>query len=325
MNLLKDIYFNKEYVSLYLKEGEEVFEFKYSDNNNVFYNLAIKKPINLIGNIKINEGYYDVETAYGYGGHYCNTNDSEFINKAIEAYSLYCKKNNIIADFSRIHPFNETHFVLNNYYEKLLLDRKTISVDTKLSSEERWGNYPSKLRTILRKCKKELTFRKSTNLEAFIDLYEKTMQKNEAEDFYYFNKSYFEKLIEFEGVELFEVVFDNKIISSSFVLFDAELGHYHLSANDYEYRKYNANYFILDSIFNVAHERGIEQFHLGGGRTNTEEDTLLKFKMKFSSIKKNFFISGKVHNELIYNKYINLWEKQSDKEIKYFLKYRLDI
>ena len=326
MDLTKDIYYDKEYLSLYLKKDEEIAEFSYKEDNYSFYHLAIKRPIKSIGEIKINDNYFDLETAYGYGGYYSNTSNIDFLNRALNKFDIYCKDNNIIAEFSRIHPFNKTPCDIKAYYDFFVLDRKTISVNTSLSTEKRWETYPSKLRTIIRKCKKELTFRKTTNLDAFIGLYEKTMLKNNADDFYYFDKSYFESLLKLKNVELYEVLHNDNVISASFVLFGQDIGHYHLSANDYENRKFNANYFILDSIFDIANEKGIKEFHLGGGRTNTEDDTLLRFKSKFSPSTQNFYISGKIHDKDIYNKYITLWEKGKDKHIEYpkfFLKYRL--
>ena len=177
INLIKDVYFQEDYISLYLKKNESISKFEYIEGVNVFYNIAVKKPINKIGNTALKDDFFDLETAYGYGGQYCNTNDSGFIQRAHSKFELFCKENNIIAEFSRIHPFNYTHTYIQDYYDLLILDRKTVSVNTELSTEKRWENYPSKLRTIIRKCKKELVFRKSDNLDDFIHLYEQTMQK----------------------------------------------------------------------------------------------------------------------------------------------------
>ena len=96
-----------------------------------------------------------------------------------------------------------------------------------------------------------------------------------------------------------------------------------LQANNYDYKKHNANYFILDSLFDIAHERGIQHFYLGGGRTNQEDDSLLRFKKKFSEIQKDFYIAGIVHNQEIYDKYCKIWDNEKKEEVKYFLKYRL--
>ncbi len=324
MNLITDIYYKKDYISLYLKKDEEIFEFTYKKDKNIFYNIAIKKPINNISDIKFDNIYYDLETVYGYGGAFSNTKDLSFLKEAELKYTQYCFENKIIAEVTRFHPFNDSHNNINSY-DLLINDRKTVYVDTTLDQERRWTNYSSKMRNILRKCKKELVFRKSNNIDSFISLYETTMKKNDAEDFYFFDKKYFENLLKIEGVELYEVLYNDIVISASFFMFSKEYGHYHLSANDYEYRKHNANYFILDSIFDISYEKEVKFFHLGGGRTNTEDDLLLKFKEKFSSLKKDFYIAGKVFNKKVYDEYNKIWLEKSKKDIRYFLKYRLEI
>jgi len=325
MNLLNDIYYSKEYISLYLKENEEIFEFEYKEDNFIFYNIAIKRPITKIGNIDIGDGYFDLETAYGYGGFYLNTNNQEFVKNALGKYEQYCLEKKIIAEFIRFHPWNTFPQEQKEFLDMNSYDRDVVYVDLSLSKEKRWKNYASNTRNILRKCEKELVFQKSDNIEAFIELYEKTMEKNNATDFYYFSKEYYEQLINNENIKLYEIRQDGKIISMAFFMFRDEIGHYHLSANDYEMRRYNANYFILDQIFEIAKNKGKRYFLLGGGTTTDINDSLLKFKQKFSSLTKPFYISGKIYNNEIYSKYKQVWEQQSKEEIKYFLKYRLEI
>lgn len=325
MNLLNDIYYSKEYISLYLKDNEEIFEFEYKEDNFIFYNIAIKRPITKIGNVDIGDGYFDLETAYGYGGFYLNTENQEFVKIALEKYEQHCLEEKIIAEFIRFHPWNtfpqnQKEFLNMNSY-----DRDVVYVELSLSKEERWKNYSSNTRNILRKCEKELVFQKSDNIKAFIELYEKTMDKNNATDFYYFSREYYEQLLSNENIELYEIKQDGKIISMAFFMFSDEIGHYHLSANDYEMRRYNANYFILDQIFEIAKNKGKKYFLLGGGTTSDIDDSLLKFKQKFSSLTKLFYISGKIYNNEIFSKYRQVWEQQSKEEIKYFLKYRLEI
>lgn len=325
MNLLNDVYYSKEYISLYLKENEELFEFKYQDGQNIFYNISIKRPISKIGNIEITDGFYDLETAYGYGGYFVNTDDKDFLFNAFEAYKKRCENENIIAEFIRFHPFNSFPKKNEEFLNMNILDREVVCVDLSLSKDERWQKYSSNTRNILRKCEKELIFRKSENLDKFIELYIKTMDKNSANGFYYFDKKYFEIMINLENIELYEVLKDGEIISSAFFIFAEEIGHYHLSANNYELRRYNANYFILDSIFDIAKSRNKNYFLLGGGTTSNKEDTLFKFKNKFASFKELFYISGKIFNIDMYNQYVQMWEEQSLGQINYFLKYRLEI
>jgi methionyl-tRNA formyltransferase len=97
INLLHDIYYKKKYVALYLKDGDSIFKFKYQEDNNIFYNIAIKRPILKIGNVRLDDIYYDLETAYGYGGFYTNCNEIDFIKKAMSSYTQRCKEEKIIA------------------------------------------------------------------------------------------------------------------------------------------------------------------------------------------------------------------------------------
>jgi len=324
MNLLTDIYYSKEYISLYLKEDEEVFEFEYKENDFIFYNIAIKRQIVKIVNQIINDGYFDLETAYDYGGFYLNTEDEEFLEKAFEKYNNKCEEEKIIAEFIRFHTFNNFPLKYSKFLDMNIYDRDVVYIDLLLSKEERWNTYSSNTRNILRKCEKELTFMKSNNLDKFIELYEKTMDKNNAGDFYYFPKDYYKQLLENNDIELYEVQREDEVISSAFFMFSGEFGHYHLSANNYDMRQYNANYFILDQIFEIAKQKNKKYFHLGGGTTNQKDDTLLKFKQKFSKLSKLFYISGKIYNDEIYSKYKKIWEEQSQEDVRYFLKYRLE-
>ncbi len=322
-NILNDIYYDKEYIALYLKKNEQIFEFFFQEGDNIFSNISIKRPINSIGKVNLKETFFDLETAYGYGGVFCNTNDKVFLKEAENKYIQKCLDEHIIAEFSRIHPFNTSQENFDSFYDLLIKDRQTISVDSTLSKEERWLKYPSKIRTILRKCAKELTFEKTDDLSSFITLYEMTMSKNNASDFYYFDEHYFTSLLKIKDVELYIVKQAENIIAASFFMFGSEIGHYHLSANDYDFRKFNGNYFILDSIFDIAKDKGIKHFHLGGGRTNAEDDLLLRFKTKFSPIKKEFYLGGKIFNNSKFSEYIDIWKQQHDTDIPYFLKYRL--
>lgn len=325
MNLLDDIYYSKEYISLYLKEDETIFEFKYQEDEYIFHNIAIKRPIKKIGDIDTCNGYFDLETAYGYGGFVINTDDQEFIANAVNQYVKKCMEENIIAEFIRFHPFNESPIKHRELFDMNLYDRDVVYVDLELSREERWNSYSSKTRNILRKCEKELTFEQSVNIEKFVDLYEQTMNKNNAGEFYYFSKDYYEQLLKNSSIDLYVVKKDEQVISSAFFMQSDAFCHYHLSANDYNMRQYNANYLILDKMFELAKSNGKKYLHLGGGTTSLKDDSLLKFKQKFSKLTKPFYISGKIYNKDIYDKYIQLWEEQSIDKVKYFLKYRLEI
>lgn len=324
-NLLNDIYYSKDYLALYLKEGESIFDFKYVEEDSFFYNLSIKRPINVIGNLAISDGFFDLESVYGYGGILTNTTDKKFIDRAMTQYIEKCQSENIIAEFFRFHPFNFFSESFPDYFDMHVYDRDIVWIDLSVSSDDRWKDYSTTTRNILRKCKKSLSFNRAYDVKDFLRLYVKTMDRHNASDFYYFTDEYYKNLLEIDGVELYEVKMGESILGSALFIFSEEYVYYHLSANDADAKSFNANYHMLESAFALAKERGKRFFILGGGVGSDNNDSLLAFKRKFSKLTRPFYICGKVYNEEAYVKYVSIWEKQTSENKKYFLKYRLEL
>ncbi len=117
LNLIDDVYYSREYISLFLKNNDEIFDFEFKSGDNYFLNKTIKRPIKRIGDINVEDGYFDLESAYGYGGFYTNSNDTKFIENALEAYRDKCLEENIIAEFMRFHPINKFPINFNEYLD----------------------------------------------------------------------------------------------------------------------------------------------------------------------------------------------------------------
>ena len=327
INLLDDIYYNKDYASLYLKPESELFTFQYREGDDFFYNLSIKSPIHEVSGALVRESIYDLETPYGYGGFYTNSNKDDFIKRALDDHTKVCIKEGIIAEFIRFHPFNTFPKKWRESFEFLSQDREVVIVDLSLSQEERWKGYSSNTRNILRRAQRDLTVtHQSTDLDSFQNLYQQTMLKNQADEFYFFEKNYFTQLNEMKNVELLTIHLNDEAIASGFFLYGKEVAHYHLSANSNAHLRLNANYLLLDTMFEKAKACGCKYLMLGGGRTNGENDSLLKFKKKFSPQTLDFFIAGKVYQPEIYTQLNQLWQDRNpEKKIKYFLKYRVSL
>ena len=324
-NLLDDIYYQKDFISLYLKKNESIFEFNFNEGDIFFYNVAIKRPITQIGNVFVGDGYFDLETAYGYGGYYTNSQDEKFIQRALTVYKERCAEEKIIAEFIRFHPFNDFPIHYRDSLNFCVYDRDVVYVDLSLTKDERWTTYSKKTRNLLRHCERELSCDKDDNLRGFSNLYNQTMQKNNAQDFYYFGDEYYQNITKKSLASLFSTSVKGRTVSAGFFMFSNIFAHYHLSANDYEMRNYNANYYLLDQLFEEAKILGKSFFLLGGGTTSCEIDSLLKFKKKFSNLTKKFYIGGSIYNLEVYDQYNKIWDSQAQAISPYFLKYRLEI
>jgi len=164
-------------------------------------------------------------------------------------------------------------------------------------------------------------------LSDFISLYNNTMHKLGADDFYYFDESYYAKFREnvknsFLGI----VTYNNEVISAAIFFHSIDYGHYHLAGSNKEYLSLCANNFLLWEVAKVLKSRGIKYFHLGGGSNSDEHNSLLEFKRKFSKNQFDFVVGKLIFNQEIHTELCREWDaKNPEKNISfsnYLLKYK---
>lgn len=328
----QDIYFTKKYLSLYEAEKNKALCAVCIDGDNVMLMPYIR------GEIK---GYYDFETAYGYGGPVANTDDEKWCHDAFENIHAFLGGNNYVCGFTRLHPLFSNEKLIeasdgvleSTGSVQLLYDRQTIAIDTFQSIDEIWQNQiSSKNRNMIRKAEKnQLEYKAEYNFDSydeFISLYRKTMERLEADDFYFFDDSYFEKL----GNNLSDSSFlgtvrkDGKLICAAIFMYSKKYGHYHLEGGDWNYSSLGANNFLLWKTACEMHDLGIKEFHLGGGTSSSVDDSLFKFKKAFSNNSKKFYIGKEIFNVSVYEEICNAWELHNAEKIPVYgnrlLKYR---
>ncbi|UJF25328.1 peptidoglycan bridge formation glycyltransferase FemA/FemB family protein [Suttonella sp. R2A3] len=323
-NLLNDIYYQDSYSKLYLAGDGELFDYVFKDGEKYISFYSIKRKIENVYGVPVEEELYDLETPYGYGGPLTNSNDTAFLNSAFEAYRQHCIKEKIVCEFIRFHPFN-TLSRHSSLFDFILKERTVVMVDLSLSTEARWAQYSKTTRNVLRKAYKKLSYEYgSKSFDDFKQLYDLTMNKNSAEEFYYFKPEYFEGLSSISGIELIEVKLDNDIVSSGFFMYGSDISHYHLSANNQSFMRENGNYLLLDCAFERAKEKGCRWMMLGGGRTADENDNLFKFKSKFSDVKLPFYIAGVDFMPEVRARLNKMWQNEHNDKItpKLFQLYR---
>lgn len=292
INLLDDIYYQDAYASLYESKDGELFNFVFQEAEHKVIFRSIKRKITQVAGVAVEEELYDLETPYGYGGPLTNCYDSKFLSAAFSAYKAECIKQNIVCEFIRFHPFNQLaeH---EQYFDFFCQERQVVIVDLRLTQPERWSKYSKTTRNIIRKTQKVLARHQADDtMDDFLSMYQQTMDKNKAADFYYFDRAYFEQLSAILGVELLTVKLADEHVSMGFFMQTGELAHYHLSANNSELLRENGNYALLDFAFERAQQNGCKWMMLGGGRTSASDDSLFKFKTKFSDHIKPFYIAG---------------------------------
>lgn len=331
---LKDIYYLDNYYLLFERANNGNYLcFKYCQKHYYAIYPFLLNKINDIG-YELNDQYYDIQGAYGYNGVISNTNDPDFIKSFYDAFEQYCKENHIIAEFTRFHPLLENHKFSQNQIQ-LVLDRQTVVLDLGKKYDDIWKNeYSSKNRNMIRKAEKlgytcDILFKPNkSDVCNFIDIYIDNMRAVNAESFYYFSESFFHDT--FELLKEFTYLFNirnrtDQLLCSSIVFKYDEFIHYHLSGRSSDADN-SVNNFLLDQVVKFGQKNNAKLFHLGGGRSGTADDTLLRFKMNFSKTTKAFYIGKKVHNQEAYDEVVRQWEAvYPEKKHKYknhLLKYR---
>ena len=276
------------------------------------------------------KGVYDSVTPYGYGGVLFEGNTSEE-NKATfwKEYLAAMEQEHIVDNFVRYHPVLKNAGPMKSISNVIDLG-KTVAFD--LSSPELiWDNIISKNRNMIRKAEKNgIEIRHSKELELFANfkrIYNATMDKDHAEEYYYFGDAFYESIHNDlrDNYEMFYAVLDGKIIAMSIMLFCNKQMHYHLSGSMMEYRNLAPSNLLLYKAALWGCEHGYKTLHLGGG-VGSGEDNLYKFKAAFNKNSDYQFSIGKqIFDQAKYDELVEKRRKDDssfDDESKFFPLYR---
>ena len=232
------------------------------------------------------EGVYDSITPYGYGGVLFEGDATVENMKAFwDAYVEKMKELNIVDNFVRYHPVLANAVPMKEVSDVIDLG-KTVAFHLD-SPEVIWENIIPKNRNMIRKAEKNgIEIHHAHDMELFKDfirIYNATMDKDNAEEYYYFGEEFYKSIHEdLDGnYEMFYATLDGQIIAMSIMLFANKQMHYHLSGSMMEYRNLAPSNLLLYKAAVWGSEQGYKTFHLGGG-VGSGEDNLYKFKAAFN-------------------------------------------
>ena len=149
--------------------------------------------------------------------------------------------------------------------------------------------------------------------DQFIEIYNATMDKDHAEEYYYFKCPFYESIHNDlrNNYEMFYAKLEDKIIAMSIMIFANGRMNYHLSGSDIEYRNLAPSNLLLYKAALWGCEQGFKTFHLGGG-IGSGEDNLYKFKAAFNKNSDYQFSIGKqIFDQAKYDELVRI-RKESD-------------
>lgn len=309
-----DIYYFSGYVKAFQLHGDgEPLLFYYEDEGlrgiNVVMKRDIAKDSHFMGKLSENT-YFDFASPYGYGGWILEGEGD--LGGLAAAYGTWCRENSIVSEFVRFHPLLENQQKIGSIYEVLGLGH-TIAMD--LSSPEAiWENLTSKNRNMIRKAQKNgIRIERagdSQSYEVFREIYNATMDKDHATEYYYFSPEFYQSIEKDlpENAQIFYAELNGEMIAASIMLHVNGRMHYHLSGSRRAYQHLAPTNLLLYEAALWGCENSCKTLHLGGG-VGSGKDGLYSFKKSFCRKDPyRFYIGKKVWNEKIYNDLIQMRE-----------------
>lgn len=319
-----DIYYMSGYVKAFQIHGDGEPQLLYYEQGGLRAIYVYMKRKTAI------EGVFDSITPYGYGGVLFDGDTSEVNLKTFwNAYVQIMKEENIVDNFVRYHPVLANAVPMKAVSEVIDLG-KTVAFDLE-SPEVIWQNIVSKNRNMIRKAEKNgVEIHHAADWALFKDfvlIYNATMDKDNAEEYYYFGDEFYRSIHEdLNGhYEMFYATYEGKIIAMSIILFANMQMHYHLSGSVLEYRNLAPSNLLLYKAALWGSEQGFKTFHLGGG-VGSGEDNLYKFKAAFNRESNyQFSIAKMIFNQEKYDELVQIridTDLSFNKESKFFPLYR---
>lgn len=327
-----DVYYLWEYaISLKIHGDGEPLLIYYKGSSCEVYYVVMQKDIadDTIFSLYLDKGQlFDWETPYGYGGPLINgVLNEEDLKQLNELLGRYCESHGIVTQFIRFHPLLENQTNSSLIIESAYL-KQTIFIDTS-EKELIMKNMDSKNRNMIRKAQKSgvsIFCDNGEYLDAFIDIYNSTMDQKKAQEYYYFSRDYYYFLRDNmkENVIFFYAVYEKRVIGASIFFFNENFLHYHLSGTYIEFRKLAPTNLLLYEAALWANDHGISKLHLGGGVGS--EDSLFGFKKQFN---KNgylsFYVGRTIFNQKAYKQLMQLRKKNDtnfDLNNNFLIQYR---
>jgi len=264
----------------------------------------------------------DAITPYGYGGPVA-VGPEPPVERFYDAYESWCYSAGVVSTFIRFHPlFENQRQAPAAVHVERLADTVAWSLDPEL---DLFAELHPKHRNKVRKARAaglEVAVHEAPDsLSGFATLYDATMSRLGADEFYFFPPDYWQALVDGlrERIVLAEARFGDELAAAALCFATPPWLHYHVSGTSERGREAAAANLALFEAASWGQKQGLEQFHLGGG-AGGREDTLFHFKQRFfPSGRREASVGKLVHDAEAYRALTGLPEVRLD---GYFPAYR---
>ncbi|EAR15313.1 hypothetical protein RB2501_13334 [Robiginitalea biformata HTCC2501] len=298
----KDFYFTYEYHEISKTSHQEVILIHYAQENG----CGVLMPL-LIREIQ-GTPYRDATSVYGYAGPlWIGKFDDIDISRFHRELKAHLRELKVVTVFSRLHPFFLRQVKLLGGFGEIETKGQVVNIDVSASPQEQWRGVSKRFRTYLNKARRTYRIRRGlteADLEIFMDLYRKSMNRLNATSFYFFEDAYFQGMYQSESFETDILIAEDpetgKSVSAAMFVSCDEIVQYHLSGTHPDYLELHPVKALIDEMRRRATEKGRRFFNLGGG-LGSSEDSLLEFKTRFSKDLRWFRVWKYINDPEVYS------------------------
>ena len=222
-------------------------------------------------------------TTVGYGGPLALGADPP-LDRFYARYDEWCMEHDVVTTFVRFHPLFANHRYAGSRFHRQQIEG---TVSWSLDGDLFAGLHRHHRRLVRKAQASNIDVHVTVGperLDEFSVLYEQTMLRLGASNFYFFEDAYWRQLpLELgERIVLFEARRDGMLLGGVLCFATPPWFHYHLGATSDAARGLGVSHLLLYTAACFAQTSGYARFHLGSG-LGEGGGSLLEFKQRFTS------------------------------------------
>lgn len=238
----------------------------------------------LLRELPYGQAGFDAVTPYGYGGILPLTEGADLVTD-VRRLRDWCATNGVVTALLRLHPLLGAFGHLSEVDGVGVEEHgPSTAVDLSKVQDGRLTGMSKGRKADLNVARRELELSWESGesaLERFRAVYDETMTRIGARDFYLFPPEYYRALAQGLGDRLGVALalHGEEVAGGALFMADRRFAHYHLSGTAEAGRELKAGTLLVHAGAVWAAERGCELLHLGGGTQGA--DSLYAFKRSF--------------------------------------------
>ena len=267
----------------------------------------------------VTEPFHDIANAYGYGGPLCSdpaaARAADLLAGLDARLREWCSERRIAAEFCSLHPLIDNRPLVSGWQDVAPRPQKrVVYLDLTRGEAALWRDVNRGHRSSINRARHggvrvERVAPDAAALAEFGRLYALTMRRHQAAERWRLPAGYFDHCVRLLGpgrAALFFARSGGAVASAYFLLHDSGIAYYQFGGSDDAYFALRPNNLLLYETALWAQRAADRVYYLGGGVTDGEDDSLLRYKTGFGGGSATLYTYGRIHHRATYDRLCEL-------------------